>query len=151
MRTIGDQELALLRDVAASGSATVAEVVERFGQPRGLARSTVLTMMERLRKKGHLSRKQVDGLYRYATRTAPGRCEGAASREAEGLVSLRHPAASKHPAATIEARSIGGHRNERGGGARRNWWARAAPCGLTTGVVSGMVTTVVVTEAPCEP
>ena len=72
MRTIGDQELALLRDVAASGSATVAEVVERFGQPRGLARSTVLTMMERLRKKGHLSRKQVDGLYRYATRTAPG-------------------------------------------------------------------------------
>jgi predicted transcriptional regulator len=72
MRTIGDQELALLRDVAASGTATVAEVVERFGQPRGLARSTVLTMMERLRKKGHLSRKQVDGLYRYATRTAPG-------------------------------------------------------------------------------
>jgi predicted transcriptional regulator len=32
----------------------------------------VLTMMERLRKKGHLSRKQVDGIYRYATRTAPG-------------------------------------------------------------------------------
>ena len=55
-----------------SGAATVAEVVERFGQPRGLARSTVLTMMERLRKKGHLSRQQVDGVYRYATRTAPG-------------------------------------------------------------------------------
>lgn len=72
MRTIGDQELALLRDVAANGATTVAEVVERFGQPRGLARSTVLTMMERLRKKGHLSRKQVDGLYRYATKTAPG-------------------------------------------------------------------------------
>ena len=72
MRTIGDQELALLRDVAAHGAATVAEVVERFGLPRGLARSTVLTMMERLRKKGHLSRKQVDGVYRYAPRTAPG-------------------------------------------------------------------------------
>ena len=72
MRPIGDQELALLRDVAANGAATVAEMVERFGQPRGLARSTVLTMMERLRKKGHLSRKQVDGVYRYATRTAPG-------------------------------------------------------------------------------
>ena len=67
-----DQELALLRDVAALGAATVAEVVERFGLPRGLARSTVLTMMERLRKKGHLSRKQVDGVYRYAPRTAPG-------------------------------------------------------------------------------
>jgi len=72
MRTIGDQELDLLRDVAGHGTATVAEVVERFGLPRGLARSTVLTMMERLRKKGHLSRKQVDGVYRYAPRTAPG-------------------------------------------------------------------------------
>ena len=72
MQPIGDQELALLREMAAHGAATVAEVVERFGQPRGLARSTVLTMMERLRKKGHLSRRQVDGVYRYATRTAPG-------------------------------------------------------------------------------
>jgi predicted transcriptional regulator len=72
MRPIGDQELALLRDLDAHGAATVAEVVERFGQPRGLARSTVLTMMERLRKKGHLSRRQVDGIYRYAPRTAAG-------------------------------------------------------------------------------
>ena len=72
MRPIGDQELALLRDVAAHGAATVAEVVERFGQPRGLARSTVLTMMERLRKKGHLTRRQVGGVYRYAPRTTPG-------------------------------------------------------------------------------
>jgi predicted transcriptional regulator len=72
MRPIGDQELALLRDLDAHGAATVAEVVERFGQPRGLARSTVLTMMERLRKKGHLTRRQVGGVYRYAPRTAPG-------------------------------------------------------------------------------
>jgi predicted transcriptional regulator len=72
MRPIGDQELALLRDLDTNGAATVADVVERFGLPRGLARSTVLTMMERLRKKGHLSRQQVDGVYRYAPRTAPG-------------------------------------------------------------------------------
>jgi predicted transcriptional regulator len=72
MRPIGDQELALLKDLDARGAATVAEVVERFGQPRGLARSTVLTMMERLRKKGHLTRRQVGGVYRYAPRTAPG-------------------------------------------------------------------------------
>ena len=71
MRPIGDQELALLRDLGTGEAATVAEVVERFGLPRGLARSTVLTMMERLRKKGHLTRRQVDGLYRYAPRTAP--------------------------------------------------------------------------------
>jgi predicted transcriptional regulator len=72
MRPIGDQELALLRDLDARGAATVAEVVERFGLPRGLARSTVLTMMERLRKKGHLTRRQVGGVYRYAPRTAAG-------------------------------------------------------------------------------
>ena len=72
MRPIGDQELALLRDVAANGAATVAEMVERFGQPRGLARSTVLTMMERLRQKGHLDRRQVAGVYRYSSAASPG-------------------------------------------------------------------------------
>ena len=41
MRSVGDQELALLTDLDTHGPATVAEVVERFGQPRGLARSTV--------------------------------------------------------------------------------------------------------------
>jgi predicted transcriptional regulator len=72
MKSIGDQELALLHFVSGHGSATVAEAAAGFGQPRGLARSTVLTMMERLRKKGHLSRRQVDGLFRYSPRTAPG-------------------------------------------------------------------------------
>jgi predicted transcriptional regulator len=72
MRSVGDQELALLTDLDTNGAATVAEVVERFGQPRGLARSTVLTMMERLRKKGHLTRRQVDGVYRYEPKTDPG-------------------------------------------------------------------------------
>jgi predicted transcriptional regulator len=67
-RTIGDQELALLRFVASHGSATVGEAAEAFGEPRGLARSTVLTMMERLRKKGHLTRRPVEGVYRYTSR-----------------------------------------------------------------------------------
>jgi predicted transcriptional regulator len=72
IRSIGDQELALLRFVSERGQITVAEAVDGFGQPRSLARSTVLTMMERLRKKGHLGRRQVDGVYKYAPRTAPG-------------------------------------------------------------------------------
>jgi predicted transcriptional regulator len=67
--TIGDQELALLRFVGERGQATVGEAVEGFGGPRALARSTVLTMMERLRKKGHLTRRLVEGVYRYAPRT----------------------------------------------------------------------------------
>jgi predicted transcriptional regulator len=71
-KSIGDQELALLQYVEEQRAATVGQAAEGFGAPRGLARSTVLTMMERLRKKGHLSRQQVGGVYRYAMRTAPG-------------------------------------------------------------------------------
>jgi predicted transcriptional regulator len=88
-KSIGDQELALLRFVADTGRATVAQAVAGFGQPRGLARSTVLTMMERLRKKGHLGRRRVDGVYHYAPRTAPG-------------------AALQHAVSTFVDRTLGG-------------------------------------------
>jgi predicted transcriptional regulator len=71
-RKIGDQELALLRYVAGHGGATVGEVAEGFGAPRKLARSTVLTVMERLRQKGHLTRRLVQGVYRYYPREATG-------------------------------------------------------------------------------
>ena len=55
--TIGDQELALLHHIDECGHASVGEVAVGFGEPRGLARSTVLTMMERLRSKGYLKRR----------------------------------------------------------------------------------------------
>src|SRR5262245_27799659 len=72
VKSIGDQELALLRYVGDQQQATVGQAAEGFGVPRGLARSTVLTMMERLRKKGHLTRRLVDGVYHYAPRIAHG-------------------------------------------------------------------------------
>ena len=65
-KSIGDQELALLQHLSEHGEASVGEVAAAFGEPRGLARSTVLTMMERLRAKAYLRRRQVDGVYRYA-------------------------------------------------------------------------------------
>jgi predicted transcriptional regulator len=65
--TIGDQELALLRWVAETGPSTVGEVAEGFGAPRGLARSTVLTVMERLRRKRRLRRRKAGGVYRYSS------------------------------------------------------------------------------------
>ncbi len=68
--SIGEQELALLRHIADHGSVTVGEAAEAFGMPRGLARSTVLTMMERLRAKGHLGRRMIEGVYRYRTRAS---------------------------------------------------------------------------------
>ena len=70
--TIGDQELALLQHIDESGAASVGEVAASFGEPRGLARSTVLTMMERLRGKGYLKRKQLRGMFRYSIATGPG-------------------------------------------------------------------------------
>jgi predicted transcriptional regulator len=66
--TIGEQEFALLRHIAEAGAITVGEVADSFGVERGLARSTVLTMMERLRKKGYLLRRLAGGIYRYRTR-----------------------------------------------------------------------------------
>jgi len=68
--TIGDQELTLLRYIADHGTVTVGEAAEEFGTGRGLARSTVLTMMERLRQKGYLSRRMTSGVFRYRARSS---------------------------------------------------------------------------------
>ena len=82
--TIGEQELALLRHIADRGAATVGEAADAFGAPRGLARSTVLTMMERLRRKGHLARRLADGIYHYrARRTSSELLKGAVQRFVE--------------------------------------------------------------------
>ena len=64
-KTIGDQELALLQYIGENEPASVGEVAAGFGEARGLARSTVLPMMERLRSKGYLQRAQHQGVYRY--------------------------------------------------------------------------------------
>jgi predicted transcriptional regulator len=70
--SIGDQELALLHYLAEHEHASVGEVAADFGDSRGLARSTVLTMMERLRAKSYLRRRHVNGVYRYSTATGTG-------------------------------------------------------------------------------
>ncbi len=66
-KSIGDQEMALLRFLAERGPVSVGEAAEEYGAPRELARSTVLTMMERLRAKGHLEREPDGGVFRYRT------------------------------------------------------------------------------------
>lgn len=70
--TVGDRELDLLRWIEGEGDATVGEAAEGFGDAAGLARSTVLTMMERLRKKRLLERRAVDGIYRYRLAVSAG-------------------------------------------------------------------------------
>jgi predicted transcriptional regulator len=90
--SIGEQELTLLRHIADRANVTVGEAVEDFGTPRGLARSTVLTMMERLRGKGYLRRRLVDGVYRYSARASSadllkGAVQRFVERNLEGSVS----------------------------------------------------------------
>lgn len=62
---LGEQELHVLRYVTDHAPVTVREVAEMFGEERGLARTTILTMMERLRKKGHLVRRKMPSAYEY--------------------------------------------------------------------------------------
>jgi len=64
---VGSQELALLTFIADRGGATVGEIAEGFGEARGLSRTTILTMMERLRKKHRLTRRRVGGVFRYTS------------------------------------------------------------------------------------
>ncbi len=64
--SVGELELEVLRLVSDHSSMTMSEVVEQFAVPRGLARTTIHTVLERLRKKGYLTRSKGEGSYRYA-------------------------------------------------------------------------------------
>lgn len=65
--SIGDLELDLLRFITDHPSITVRLVMEKFGNPRGLARTTILTVMERLRKKDFLKRDNKNGSFEYSS------------------------------------------------------------------------------------
>ena len=56
-----EPQLAILRVIWARGEATVPEVWKTLYPERGLAQSTVATMMARLEKRGVLSRRTDDG------------------------------------------------------------------------------------------
>lgn len=54
--TLGEQEHEVLSAVWQLGTCTVREVYERAGEPRGLAYTTIATVLARLHKKGFLVR-----------------------------------------------------------------------------------------------
>jgi predicted transcriptional regulator len=66
MARMGERESAILSWIAAHAPATVGEVATEFENSQGLARTTLLTVMERLRAKGFLTREKIEGVYRYA-------------------------------------------------------------------------------------
>lgn len=63
-------ELEVMRFVSANAPISVRDAAEQFGEERGLARTTILTVMERLRKKGFLKRESVDGVFLYSPAVA---------------------------------------------------------------------------------
>ncbi len=64
---VGRAEQELLDHIAAHGGATVRQAADHFGETKGYVRTTLLQMMERLRKKGFLTREVADGVYVYKT------------------------------------------------------------------------------------
>lgn len=64
---LGDLELEVLKVVWERQPCTVQEVAEVLEARRGSARTTVLTVMQRLHAKKFLKRRKQSGVYRYAT------------------------------------------------------------------------------------
>jgi predicted transcriptional regulator len=62
---VGKTELEILRYIADHHPISVGELADHVAATSGQARTTVLTTMERLRRKGYLRRKKVQGVYRY--------------------------------------------------------------------------------------
>lgn len=67
---LGSTEIELLRYIGDHHPVSVGAVAGHVAQTTGQARTTVLTIMERLRKKGYLTRRQIKGVYRYSPKIA---------------------------------------------------------------------------------
>ncbi len=67
---LGSTEIEILRYIGDHHPISVGETAEHVAKTTGQARTTVLTIMERLRRKGHLTRKRLKGVYRYSPRVA---------------------------------------------------------------------------------
>ena len=64
--SVGRQELEVLRFIAEHAPISTGEVARQFGEPNNLVRGTIIKMMERLHKKGYLTRRQEAGVYAYS-------------------------------------------------------------------------------------
>jgi BlaI family penicillinase repressor len=66
--SLGRGELAVLRMVAEHYPLSVRDAAEKLADSSGQARTTVLTVLERLRKKGYLTRRKIGGVNHYSPR-----------------------------------------------------------------------------------
>ena len=68
--SLGKAELELLQLVEKLQPAAVRTLVEHLAESSGLARTTVITMLERLRRKGFLTRRKIQGMNHYSPRVS---------------------------------------------------------------------------------
>ena len=66
--SIGPLELQVLEFIAENGAASAVEAAQHFSATQGYARSTIVTIMNRLCEKGYLKRRKDGGVYRYSAR-----------------------------------------------------------------------------------
>lgn len=66
--SLGENEREVLRFITERAPVAAGTVVEAFSEERRWARTTVLTVIERLRKKGYLTRRRRQGVYHYSPR-----------------------------------------------------------------------------------
>lgn len=65
---VGRAELEILHYVQDHHPVTVRDVADRFAESHGHVRTTILNVMERLRKKGFLTRRKAEGVFQYEPR-----------------------------------------------------------------------------------
>lgn len=65
---LGQAQLDVLKYVADHQPIPVSAVAEHFAATEGKARTTILTVMEKLREKGYLTRKKIKGVFHYQPR-----------------------------------------------------------------------------------
>jgi len=64
-QSLGELELEVLKDLWDHPGSSVQAVFERLGKERSCARTTILTVMQRLHAKGYLKRRRLHGAHRY--------------------------------------------------------------------------------------
>ncbi len=67
---LGQAQLEVLQYVSDHHPIRVSDVAEHFFQTAGKARTTILTVMERLREKGYLTRRKLNGTFHYSPKVA---------------------------------------------------------------------------------
>lgn len=65
---LGQAQLGILQYVSDHHPIRVSDVADHFARTEGKARTTILTVMEKLREKGYLTRKKRNGTFHYSPR-----------------------------------------------------------------------------------